>query len=204
MVHFRLLLLVAVMSGKQYPLGYDPQILSVLYATENRLRTRWFFKNLHLLQQIIADAPRLAEGEADRRLRELQQPQLLQLRTRPRFLKTVRRPPPPLPPPDPEVQLDSMRPPSPRTKQLIYSQTGPYEYLKARCAKPPNHRYYLPETTNFSYGWQSDELYARVYNPPYGRSTQSTQQLYRRQGVKPDSPSIRPAFIFVPLEKHYI
>ncbi|KAJ1162497.1 hypothetical protein NDU88_002965 [Pleurodeles waltl] len=52
-----------------------------------------------------------------------------------------------------------MKPPTPRTKELLYHGTtkqeeGRYLYLKARSKIIPEEKYIYPVTTNFEYGWQ--------------------------------------------------
>lgn len=60
-----------------------------------------------------------------------------------------------------------MKPPTPRTKELLYHGTtkqeeGRYLYLKARSKIIPEEKYIFPITTNFEYGWQIGKLSSRL------------------------------------------
>ncbi|XP_078533937.1 protein SPMIP1 [Lissotriton helveticus] len=60
-----------------------------------------------------------------------------------------------------------MKPPTPRTKELLYHGTtkqdqGRYLYLKARSKIIPEEKYIFPITTNFEYGWQIGKLSSRM------------------------------------------
>ncbi|XP_071055639.1 protein SPMIP1-like [Onthophagus taurus] len=152
---------------------------------EDRLRLAWFRKNEEKLTE-SANAPlqRQVPAELKEDLRNHRREYHNNKEFRPKV--HIGDPDPPLV--DPNAFYHVMKPIDPAVVKLLYG-SGRYNriaYLKERVKTIPDKRFYLPETTNFTYGWNMWECAKDKPNYGFGRCQVIRDSFYRRFNVGKD------------------
>ncbi|KAL0870549.1 hypothetical protein ABMA27_005519 [Loxostege sticticalis] len=94
--------------------------------------------------------------------------------------------------PDTDLTSDPiMRPIDPKERNILYDDMpfyGRAVYLKSRCRKMPEKKYYFSECSGWEYGWRLGDSYFRRNAPKCGRVWRLTRDVKSRTGPHPDPP----------------
>ncbi|CAL8098644.1 unnamed protein product [Calicophoron daubneyi] len=87
-------------------------------------------------------------------------------------------------------KLLDMRPPSPKTKALLYEGIshdgrGRYQYLKARYQKDPEEKFPFPFPMSWDYGWHMRDILKKntIKKSPYGHIAIVNNTFFTRTGI---------------------